>query len=176
MAGNSDVFDVRRAARFAAALSLSAVLLAPVALAQNKPAAPAKAPDITGFWYDHRGDRIWIESKNGKVKMVAPLGRTFTGTQTGNTVDLTAPFRGSEVSAPTQVQDQVDARKATAHYVGTIEPSGMKIVGTETKPADIKWDENNNITTFKIGDSKVTLVSAIKINAFIPDVEANVRP
>jgi hypothetical protein len=141
-------------------------------------ASAGGVPDVTGFWRDAHGDRIWIQSQNGHVKMVAPSGSTFIGTQSGDKLDLTAPFRGSEVTdAPPAVQDKVDAMKALTHFTGTIDASGLKISGLETKPDDVRWDGADNITAFRTSHgTRVTLVSAIKANAFIADVDASVRP
>jgi hypothetical protein len=160
----------------AAAFLLTAALLLSgqdASAQQNKPAA--NGPDITGFWRDQHGDRIWIQSQNGRVQFKAPIRRTLIGTQSGNSLSLSAPFKGTDVTgAPAAVIAAIDAKNVTVDFKGTI-VSGFKIVATETEPIDIKW-EGNDLTAFKMGTTHITLVSAIKVDVTIPNVDDDVLP
>jgi hypothetical protein len=151
-----------------------AVLVTPLSV-MSAQAAPSV--NLSGTWKDLHGNKIVISQNGAKVSLTAPNGRVLSGNLNGNVLTLEADFSGSEVKgAPPEVQSAVNARHLKISFTGTVESDGHKIVGTETRPDDVRWNGDHLITAIATGaGSPVTLIVGA-IEGWALGMEPNDRP
>lgn len=134
--------------------------------------------DLTGAWKEERGPVVDIVQNGSRISITAPNGRVLKGDLNGTNFSVEGDFRGEEVSgAPAQVQAAVTARKLKIKFSGAVDSAGQTITGVETKPDEIKWNTNGQITVLKVGSGKpVTMTRQMVTGGSAPMAKKSLVP